>query len=149
MRLTSDSPPGRQTGSADAAPSAVPATTSSSASSSAPASAATSASRPATSRPAPAAARPAAGLLADLPTGLSALVGHLSAPADLPEWADWLAELGFLPGERVQVVRRGPIGGDPLVVRIGDSTFALHRAEAACVMVHPQPAADAAPIDRR
>ena len=81
--------------------------------------------------------------LADLPTGLTTLVDHLRAPADLPEWADWLAELGFLPGERVQVVRRGPIGGDPLVVRIGDSTFALHRAEAACVMVHPQPVADA------
>jgi ferrous iron transport protein A len=28
-------------------------------------------------------------------------------------------------------------GGDPLVVRIGVSTFALRRAEAACVRVAP------------
>ncbi len=75
--------------------------------------------------------------LCDLPAGQPAIVESLSAPADLPEWSAWLAEIGFLPGERVQVVRRGPIGGDPLVVRIGDSTFALHRAEAACVTVRP------------
>ena len=30
---------------------------------------------------------------------------------------------------------RGLPGGDPLVVRIGQSTFALRRAEAACVQV--------------
>lgn len=77
--------------------------------------------------------------LSDLPSGLPAVVESLTAPADLPEWANWLAEIGFLPGERVEVVRRGPIGGDPLVVRIGDSTFALHRAEAACVTVRPEP----------
>lgn len=94
------------------------------------------------------ASRPAGELLADLPTGLTARVAHLRAPAEVPEWADWLAEIGFLPGERVQVVRRGAIGGDPMVVRIGDSTFALHRAEAACVVVHLQAAAIPTAIER-
>ncbi|MBI5718973.1 MAG: ferrous iron transport protein A [Burkholderiales bacterium] len=55
------------------------------------------------------------------------------------EWAAWLAEIGFLPGEPVQVLAYGVLGGDPLVVRIGDSTFALRRAEAACVQVTPSP----------
>ena len=68
---------------------------------------------------------------------MSAIVRSLAAPADSPEWAGWLAEIGFLPGERVRLMRRAPFGGDPLVVRIGDSTFALHRAEAACVAVEP------------
>jgi len=36
-------------------------------------------------------------------------------------------------GEHVSVLARGLPGGDPLVVRIGQSTFALREAEAACV----------------
>ena len=50
---------------------------------------------------------------------------------------NWLAEIGFLPGESVRVIARGAPGGDPLVVRIGDSTFALRKAEAACIRVLP------------
>ena len=33
---------------------------------------------------------------------------------------------------------RSQPGGDPLAVRVGQSTFALRRAEAACVLVQPQ-----------
>jgi len=33
------------------------------------------------------------------------------------------------------LMARGRPGGDPLVARIGQSTFALRRAEAACVRV--------------
>jgi ferrous iron transport protein A len=51
-----------------------------------------------------------------------------------------LEELGFLPGERVMVKARAFPGGDPLSVRVGHSTFALRRAEAACVRVRPWPA---------
>ena len=54
------------------------------------------------------------------------------APA---EWATWLADIGFVPGERVTVLRRAALGGDRLVARIGLSTFALRRAEAACIRV--------------
>ena len=52
-----------------------------------------------------------------------------------PEWARLLDEIGFTVGERVEVMVRGVPGGDPLAVRIGDSTFALRRAEAACIEV--------------
>ncbi|HEX5162539.1 MAG TPA: FeoA family protein [Steroidobacteraceae bacterium] len=65
----------------------------------------------------------------------SAHVVALAAPAGAPEWAQWLTEIGFLPGEPVVVLARGRPGGDPLVVRIGDSTFALRRAEALCIQV--------------
>src|SRR5262245_50658490 len=42
-----------------------------------------------------------------------------------------LRDLGFVPGARCEVVARMWLGGDPLAVRIGGSTFALRRAEAA------------------
>lgn len=67
--------------------------------------------------------------------GRAAVVAAVRAPSHAPEWSSWLEEIGFLPGERVAVMTRGPIGGDPLVVRVGMSTFALRRAEAACVLV--------------
>ncbi len=65
------------------------------------------------------------------------VVREVSAPPGAPEWAGWLAEIGFIPDERVTLLARFVPGGDPLVVRIGLSTFALRRAEAACVHVAP------------
>ena len=62
-------------------------------------------------------------------------VEQVTAPAYAPEWARWLAELGFIAGEQVTVLARGAPGADPLMVRAGASTFALRRAEAACVLV--------------
>lgn len=67
-------------------------------------------------------------------------VERVVAPEVAPEWADWLAEIGFLPGESVSIMALGAFGGDPLVVRVGNSTFALRRAEAACVIVRPEAA---------
>ncbi len=67
----------------------------------------------------------------------AATVVGVAAPPQAPEWSGWLAEIGFLPGERVQLLGRAVPGGDPLVVRVGDSTFALRVAEAACVQVQP------------
>lgn len=61
----------------------------------------------------------------------------LAAPEAAPEWALWLAEIGFIPGEPVTVLARARPGDDPLVVRVGDSTFALRRAEAACIEIEP------------
>jgi len=57
------------------------------------------------------------------------------APASSPEWREWLQEIGFLPGERVMLMAHAQPGGDPLVVRVGGSTFALRVAEARCVEV--------------
>lgn len=53
----------------------------------------------------------------------------------VPERARQLEEIGFFPGEQVTVMTRGIPGGDPIVVRIGQSTFALRGAEAACVQI--------------
>lgn len=64
-------------------------------------------------------------------------VRDIQAPVTAPEWARWLEELGFVAGERVQLLTRGLPGGDPLVVRIAQSKFALRRAEAACIRVAP------------
>ncbi len=64
-----------------------------------------------------------------------ARVVSLSTPAGAPEWPTRLEEIGFWPGELVSVLARGLPGNDPLVVRVGDSTFALRREEAACVTV--------------
>ena len=46
-----------------------------------------------------------------------------------------LMEIGFLPGETVHVIAIGFPKGDPLAVRVGQSTFALRRHEAAWVEV--------------
>lgn len=79
--------------------------------------------------------RPAPAYLADAAIGDALIVDAVKAPAHAPEWASWLEEIGFLPGEAVRVMARGVPGADPLVIRIGQSTFALRRAEAQCVAV--------------
>jgi ferrous iron transport protein A len=79
--------------------------------------------------------------LAELKRGDLALVSGLEAVAALQGGTDdaalltRLRDLGFIAGARCEVVARMWFGGDPLVVRIGGSTFALRRAEAAAVRV--------------
>jgi len=73
--------------------------------------------------------------LDDASIGLPLVVQHVQAPHTAPEWARWLEEIGFQVGEHVMLMAKALPGGDPLVVRIGQSTFALRRAEAACVRV--------------
>jgi ferrous iron transport protein A len=46
-----------------------------------------------------------------------------------------LIEIGFVPGEIVQVVAELRPGGDPLAVRVAGTCFALRRREAQAVMV--------------
>lgn len=47
-----------------------------------------------------------------------------------------LMEIGFVPGERIRMLRRGMHGG-PLAIKVGQSTFALRSFEAALVSVAP------------
>ena len=79
--------------------------------------------------------------LVDLATDAEGRVAALVPGADLGTTAETalrrLADLGFVPGEYVRIVARGVLGGEPLAVRIGRSTFALRRHEAACVRVIP------------
>jgi ferrous iron transport protein A len=73
--------------------------------------------------------------LCDLPKGASAVVERVEdAHADDPI-AQRLRDLGFVEGEQVRLVARGPVGADPLLVQIGYTRFALRRAEAARVTV--------------
>jgi ferrous iron transport protein A len=84
----------------------------------------------------PAPASPAAVSALDRAAiGQACRVVAVHAPEGAPDWGRWLSEIGFLPGERVTVTARSVWGGDPMVVRVGQSTFALRRAEAACVQV--------------
>jgi ferrous iron transport protein A len=46
-----------------------------------------------------------------------------------------LRELGFVVGERVEVMAAGPFAAEPLLVQVGFTRFALRRSEAARVRV--------------
>jgi ferrous iron transport protein A len=73
--------------------------------------------------------------LSEVPKGAPAVVRDVedAHPADLI--AQRLRDLGFVPGEPVRIVARGPLGADPLLVQIGSTRFALRRSEAARVTV--------------
>lgn len=45
-----------------------------------------------------------------------------------------LLEMGFYPHQKLQVIGRAPFG-DPIAVRIGNSTVMLRSAEAKCISV--------------
>ena len=46
-----------------------------------------------------------------------------------------LREIGFVPGEEIRVVARGPLGGEPILVQVGFTRFALRGSEAQRVQV--------------
>jgi ferrous iron transport protein A len=46
-----------------------------------------------------------------------------------------LIELGFVEGASVEVLHEGPLGGDPIAVRVNGSTIALGRRAAMAVIV--------------
>lgn len=78
-------------------------------------------------------------LLADLSDGTPATVLRVWANGSVLDEHQLrrLGELGFLPGEPVQVLQRGPGGREPLAVVVGDTMFALRLAEARCIAVTP------------
>jgi len=50
-----------------------------------------------------------------------------------------LIEIGFVAGERFEIIAESRPSGDPLAVRIGGSCFALRRREASAVLVSVTP----------
>lgn len=77
--------------------------------------------------------------LTQLEPGADAVVGEVLPPA-APQDRELvlrLIEIGFLPGEKVRVIAVGHPGDDPIAVRLGATTFALRRFEAAFVRVEP------------
>jgi ferrous iron transport protein A len=73
--------------------------------------------------------------LAELRRGDVALVTGLADDGRDSALITRLRDLGFTAGARCEVMARMWLGGDPLVVRVGGSTFALRRAEASAVRV--------------
>jgi ferrous iron transport protein A len=76
-----------------------------------------------------------------LKAGQSATVIHL-APGnghggDGADVSRRLMELGFVPGERIRMLKGGLPGG-PVAVKVGQSTFALRRFEAALISIQPE-----------
>ena len=76
-------------------------------------------------------------LLNELSNGTRATVARVvAASSEMDEAAlRRLGELGFIPGEPVQLLRRGPGGREPLAVLIGDTLFGLRLLEAQCIEV--------------
>jgi len=77
---------------------------------------------------------PSLTTLDSLKAGQSATVIHLAPSAQGGiDVQRRLMELGFVPGERIRVLKR--VMGGPLAVKVGESTFALRRFEAALVSI--------------
>ena len=76
-------------------------------------------------------------LLNELPNGAHATVERVVAASGEIDEASLrrLAELGFIPGEPLQLLRRGPGGREPLAVLIGETMFGLRWLEAQCIEV--------------
>ena len=82
---------------------------------------------------------PAAGRtilkLSELPRRIAATVERVEDQMPNDAIARRLRELGFVRGERVEVMAAGPVAAEPLLVQIGFTRFALRRSEAARVCV--------------
>jgi len=82
--------------------------------------------------------------LVDLPNNAAAVVVAVHADRDADAIARRLAEIGFVPGEPVEVRAAGPVGREPLMVQVGYTRFALRRSEAARIEVRIEAEASAA-----
>ncbi len=81
--------------------------------------------------------------LAELPLHTAAVVESVQDLHANDAIARRLRELGFVKGEEVRLVAKGPVGGEPLLVQVGFTRFALRISEAKRVVV------DAASQERR
>jgi ferrous iron transport protein A len=72
-----------------------------------------------------------------LKKGDRAIVSGLAPAQDADQIAlkTRLLELGFAPGEHIRVVAESFPHRDPIAVKLGNSTFALRRREAALIQI--------------
>jgi len=73
--------------------------------------------------------------LSELPRRTAATVDTVEDQSPNDAIARRLRELGFVRGERVEVMAAGPVAREPLLVQVGFTRFALRRTEAARVQV--------------
>ena len=71
--------------------------------------------------------------LSDLPSGAEATI--VTLPGGVPALVR-LRELGLLPGTRLQVVRRAPLG-DPIEISLRGALLSLRQSEADLIEVAP------------
>ena len=94
--------------------------------------------------------------LSDLALGQVAKVMKVDERTPADPISARLRDLGFVRGEPVRVVASGPLGGDPLLIQVGFTRFALRRGEADRVLVgvlddgtvNPAPIASGQETDR-
>ena len=72
----------------------------------------------------------------ELPNGRRAVIAEIGRDGDA-RTVRRLHELGFDEGVDVEVLHRGPVGGCPIALRVGNMTVALRRAQAAMIAVEP------------
>ena len=70
-----------------------------------------------------------------LPRGTLGVIAGIDIDGCDPVTAQRLHEMGFDDGVEVEVLHRGPVGGCPLAVRVGNMTVALRRDLAALIEV--------------
>ncbi|MBV4465892.1 ferrous iron transport protein A [Pseudomonas sp. SWRI79] len=73
--------------------------------------------------------------LCDLPNRQKACVTHVEGSGEIDPLSQRLQDIGFVPGELVTVVARALWGGDPVLIQVGGSRFALRRDEAKMILV--------------
>jgi ferrous iron transport protein A len=75
--------------------------------------------------------------LDELPPRRATLISAIDWDALEENASRRLRELGFDEGVQIETLHRGPIGLDPIAVRVGKMTIALRRAVAVAVSVMP------------
>lgn len=76
--------------------------------------------------------------LDQLPFHIPATVTGIDWAALSPGEARRLRNLGLDEGVAIEALHGGPVGRDPLAIRIGRMMVALRRAQAKAVMVEPE-----------
>ncbi|MEQ1811540.1 MAG: FeoA family protein [Terricaulis sp.] len=71
--------------------------------------------------------------IADLAKGERARISSIEAIS--PELDAKLREIGFCEGDEVELVARGPFGGQPLAVRLNRRIIAIRGEEASAIIV--------------
>jgi Fe2+ transport system protein FeoA len=74
-------------------------------------------------------------LLTELPTGATAVIEDI--PVGHDEHITRLRELGLVPGTRIRLVRRAPLG-DPIEISVRGSRLAMRCSEARHIKILPQ-----------
>ncbi|ESK38399.1 hypothetical protein P256_01938 [Acinetobacter nectaris CIP 110549] len=81
-------------------------------------------------------------LLSELKVKQAAVIQKINHLDSTDEKGDLIASrletLGFLPGTLVKIIARGIFGGDPILIQIGFTRFALRKSEAEKIEVNKE-----------